>query len=823
VIDTVWIFVCAFLVFIMQPGFMCLESGLTRSRNSINVAMKNVTDFCCSILVFWIVGYSLMYGKSYSGIAGWGDEGKNFGLEGSAIFIFQAMFCGTSVTILSGAIAERVKFLTYILIAIFVSSAIYPVVGHWVWNEDGWLAKLGFIDFAGATVVHVVGGWCALALLILIGPRRFRFNKFGRASRVYHSNLPMAMMGVMFLWLGWFGFSAGSNLSFDERVGTIIINTILATSSSLIASLIIERIFMGHYSARSVLNGVLAGLVSTTAACNILTPETSIILGVIASAVCFTAELVLLRFKIDDAVSAVPVHLFCGLLASLSAPVAYALHSDNQDILGMLAVQSLGNFSIGLYVFLTMYVFFKIVNRILPVRIDSKEEDVGLNISEHAQENEAYQLIQAMNRQKMGLSSKAKVNAFSDTGLIAMHYNDTIEHLEITKEKLERSKNQYEVLSKNSPVGIISVSVDGEIQYVNEKCDEILGISGQELIGLNVIDYQGQSHVLSSLQSLLSQLCEKKHISKQISIEINGELSKYIYVQSSQSYSADETISGFIMTFNDITDRVILEEKLKQSQKLESIGTMAAGVAHEINSPLQFINSNIAFVQNSFESLIDLQRMYTDMLADLGASVETNERKLDTDFLINEVPIALEQTMDGVNRVSKIIQSMKELVHPSSSEFGFCDVNRTIENSTVITRNEWKVAANIHLDLDESLPEAWCVESEMSQVFIVLIVNACHAIMEAKPDRKGDLKITSKLENNFIQVKFLDNGPGIPEDVIGRIFDPFFTTKDVGKGSGQGLSIAHRIITDGHKGEILVKSKVGKGTLFIVNIPIQKR
>ena len=819
--DISWVLTCAALVFFMQAGFLCLESGLTRSRNSINVAMKNIADISLAIMLYWAVGFTVMYGDSLNGWIGYANSLVDHSSENISFFIFQAMFCGTAVTILSGAIAERVKFSVYLIITLVVASFIYPVVGHWVWNQAGWLAQTGFIDFAGSTVVHSVGGWSALALLLIIGARKNRFGKDGKPAHVYHSNLPKAMLGVLILWFGWLGFNGGSALGINDTVPLIILNTILAGCAGLITSLYVERVLLKHYSARSSLNGVLAGLVAITASCHLVDPLGAIAIGATSAVVAFALEMLLLHYRIDDAVSAIPVHLGGGVWGTLAVPVFSHADAMQAPLVDFFLIQLNGVLIIGLFSFVMTYCIFRLINFFYPLRIDDYSEEIGLNISEHSQGNEAYELIKVMEQQSISndLSTRAAVNEFSDTGLIARYYNKSLESLEQASRELELNKLKYEAISKNSPVGIISVNPAGSCVFANAVVADILELDIELLIGSNLLIYSGKDASLLALQSWIRKVLEAPEVSGEYEFRCRKGHLKSVYLQVGLETDIDGSPKGFILTLNDVTERVQLEQQLKHAQKMESIGQMAAGIAHEINSPLQFISSNIGFIQDSFASLITMQKVYTDMLCNLGDSQQTSEEDDELEYLTEEIPVAIEQTIDGVNRVSSIIQSMKQMVHPSSSELSSCNLNRTIENIMVITRNEWKIVADMKLDLNQALPEVTCCESEISQVLIILIVNACHAIVDACPEEKGLIKVTSRFNDSAVMISVLDNGPGIADDVIDKIFDPFFTTKEVGKGTGQGLSIAYRIIFDQHKGKLQVRSKPGTGTVFSITLP----
>ena len=300
-VDTLWVIDCAILVFIMQAGFMCMETGLSRHKNSINVALKNAADFGVSVVIFWIFGFGLMFGSSYNGFFGtdlFFFQTSN--AEYMTYFVFQAMFVATAATIISGAVAERMKFNGYLIITILATGIIYPIVGHWAWSSSylsnvgntnellniteqvttsGWLTNLGFIDFAGSTIVHSVGGWIAFSAVIIIGPRIGKYSEANK-GKFTGSSFPLAVLGTLILWFGWFGFNGGSNGAMDDTVPLILINTFLAAAFGLLTSLCTSFIIYKKPDPFYVVLGPLAGLVSITAGCNSMTTVVAIIVGI---------------------------------------------------------------------------------------------------------------------------------------------------------------------------------------------------------------------------------------------------------------------------------------------------------------------------------------------------------------------------------------------------------------------------------------------------------------------------------------------------------------------------------------------------------------
>jgi len=319
VLDIMWILVAGILVFFMQAGFTLVETGFTRSKNTINIIMKNFMDFCIGSLGFWIIGYTIMYGKDISGIIGNPKLFFNNATEMHSLF-FQTVFCATAATIVSGAIAERTKFSTYLIFSALMTVIIYPISGHWVWG-NGWLSKLGFIDFAGSSVVHSVGGWAALVAALLVGPRIGKYTK-GKSNAIPGHSMLFGALGVFILWLGWFGFNGGSQLAMSgdnaNAVSRIIITTNLAAAAGALSSLFLTWFKYGKPDLSMTLNGTLAGLVAITAGCATVDNFGATAIGIIAGIiVVYAIEFVDKALKIDDPVGAISVHGICGALGTL--------------------------------------------------------------------------------------------------------------------------------------------------------------------------------------------------------------------------------------------------------------------------------------------------------------------------------------------------------------------------------------------------------------------------------------------------------------------------------------------------------------------------
>lgn len=381
-LNATWVVTAAILVFFMQAGFALLEAGSTRAKNSINVMMKNYMDFCLATMVFWAVGYGVMFGEAKTGWFGSSD----FFLDGASdhdyiLLLFQSMFAATAATIVSGAIAERTKFVSYMIAAILITAIIYPVYGCWAWNTSGWLAQKGFVDFAGSSVVHSVGGWCALAAAIIVGPRLGRFDRdTGAAREIPGHNLSLVALGGFILWMGWFGFNAGSTLSASEKIGGIALNTQLGGCAGALGTVIFCAIFRKPMLLTACVNGSLGGLVAVTAGCASMDPRYAILTGFVAGFIILPSTRLLESFRIDDVVGAVPVHLVCGIWGTLAAGLFYRGDLFNLDRVG---TQLVGIGAAAAWAFFGSLILLHLIHLAIGMRVDTSDEQRGLDFTEH--------------------------------------------------------------------------------------------------------------------------------------------------------------------------------------------------------------------------------------------------------------------------------------------------------------------------------------------------------------------------------------------------------------------------------------------------------
>jgi len=778
-IDSLWVLLCAFLVCFMQGGFLCLETGLTRNKNNINVAMKNLVDLAVSVFIFWLFGFALMFGSSFNGWLGVSDFALNLSAirHSDTIFlIFQAVFCGTAVTILSGAIAERMDFIGFVLISMLIAGLIYPVFGHWAWNGlntgtmNGFLSQLGFIDFAGSTVVHSLGGWAALAILLIIGPRTGRFPKNAAYKDINGSNIPLAALGTLLLWIGWFGFNGGSTLSLNEQVPGIIGNTFIAGSTGLITALGISwyqtKIAKVHYA----INGILAGLVAITASANAVSTASAALIGMVGAIVMLLTEEWLIRKKIDDAVGAIPVHLAAGIWGT----IAVALFGD-PVILGtglamaeQLLAQIAGIILCGIWTFGITYLIFKNLDKFIKLRVSLQDEKVGLNISEHGASTELLDLFTVMNHQsKTGdLSLRVPVEPFTQVGQIAEKYNKVLGTLENAEIELKTSMDQL-------------VSAQSELV---------------------------EAEKMAALGQLISGIAH----------EINTPLGTIRAAIGNIAKSYDASIKALPQILNTLSqkEKTLFYQILKHSKENN-----------------QFLSSKEErkcrrSLRNQLTDLeISQATSFADMLTDIGVyeSIETylpifqheNAKEIvEVAYRLARIHRNKDNIQLSIERAAKIVFALKHYARQSHGQsMEETDLALSIDTVLTLYQNQLKQGVEVTKNF-QAIPKVSCYPDELMQVWTNLIHNAIQAMKNM-----GKLEISLCQKEDKVAIEITDNGPGIPQDILASIFNPFFTTKPVGQGTGLGLSIVNKIIKK-HQGDISVESQAGK-TTFSVLLPIQ--
>jgi Amt family ammonium transporter len=403
--DYMWTLVAAALVFFMQAGFAMVEAGFTRAKNAVNIMMKNLMDFSMGTLCFWAIGFGLMFGASGTGFFGTtGFFLSDFQVDGDpwvlAFWMFQVVFAATAATIVSGAMAERTKFSGYLIYTAVVTGLIYPIFGSWAWgslfNGSGWLENLGFIDFAGSTVVHSVGGWAALAGTLVLGPRLGKYTAEGSVRPILGHNIPLAALGVFILWLGWFGFNPGSTTAAGKDIAMIFVNTNLAAAAGAVMAMMVSWRKFGKPEVSMSLNGALAGLVGITAGCANVTPASAVMIGAVAGVIVVFSVLFFDRIRIDDPVGAISVHGVCGAWGTLAAGL-FNIGGISPAVIG---VQLVGIGACFLWTFPAAWALFKLIDIFLGLRVSEEEELEGLDAVEHG--GHAYPDFTTINHGSMG-------------------------------------------------------------------------------------------------------------------------------------------------------------------------------------------------------------------------------------------------------------------------------------------------------------------------------------------------------------------------------------------------------------------------------------
>jgi len=393
-VNNTWMLVATFLVFIMHLGFASLEAGLTQSKNTVNILFKNVSIIAIGILTYAVCGFNLMYPGEFNGYFGFAGFGITNPIGSAGLidyaggaytyftdFIFQAMFAATAATIVSGAVAERIKLSSFLIFSTVYVAIIYPVAGSWKWGA-GWLDQLGFYDFAGSTLVHSVGGWAALVGAILVGSRLGKYGQNGQIKPILGHNMPLATIGVFLLWFGWYGFNGGSVLSADPGgVSLVFVTTTLAAAAGVIGAMITSWYVSKKPDLSMILNGSLAGLVGITAGADVISPMNSVLVGFIAGIIVVLSVIQLDKLKIDDPVGAISVHLVCGIWGTLAVGIFSAAHS--------LYVQALGVVAYGIFCLIGSILIFTVLKYSIGLRVSEDEEIIGLDIGEHDMESYA--------------------------------------------------------------------------------------------------------------------------------------------------------------------------------------------------------------------------------------------------------------------------------------------------------------------------------------------------------------------------------------------------------------------------------------------------
>jgi len=517
-----WVITCAALVFLMQAGFMCLEAGLAAAKHSINVAIKNLADFIIAFILFWVVGYGLMFGETHGGLFGWSDF--FIGVDDPwrlAFFVFQSVFVGTAATIDSGAIAGRAKFRTYLIISGVISAVIYPIFGHWAWgglfhDQAGWLELRGFKDFAGSTVVHSVGGWMALVGVIVIGPRIGKFKEDGTPRKLAPHSMTMAILGAFILFFGWFGFNCGSTLEASSDIAGIAMNTVLGACFACVSASAISWIMspLKRPEVEMVANGLLGGLVAITAGCAFVGTVGSMWIGLGAGVIVYVViEAMEKIFKLDDVVGAVAVHGCCGAWGTIALGFfILPEHLGDMSRMDQIGIQLLGVFVCFVWTFGIGYLLIKGIDITTGgMRVSREDELMGLNLAEHGFKMSHLDAIEAMHyiAQTGDLSKRVDVEIGTEMGQVAVTFNGMLDKLEdaveVTQKVAEGDLTQ--TVEPKGDKDILGHSINNMVQSLRQFVDRIESVSGGLTGSVESLDHSSND-LFSSNQELTSSIDE---------------------------------------------------------------------------------------------------------------------------------------------------------------------------------------------------------------------------------------------------------------------------------------------------------------------------
>ena len=805
-IDIIWVVLSAGLVFFMQAGFLCVESGLTRNKNNINVAVKNLTDFSVSTALFWLFGFGLMFGSTTGGWLGTNAFAPDYNSDISFGFLlFQIMFCGTAVTILSGAIAERVRFVSYIIIAALVSGITYPVFGHWAWNglmtgeSTGWLIDLGFVDFAGSTVVHSIGGWSALAILLVIGSRSGRFNADGSVNRITGGNLPLAALGVMLLWFGWFGFNGGSTLSASgdntDIIIRVLVNTVIAGAFGTIAALGAGWPLYQRAEVHLIMNGALAGLVAVTANAHAVSLPAAAIIGAVGGVVMVAVDELMIRFRIDDAVGAIPVHLGAGMWGTLAVGIF-----GQRELLGtdlargeQIVAQLIGIAVAAAWAFGTTYILMQGLNRLSPLRVSAEQEQIGLNVSEHGATNELQDLFVVLNEQEHtgDLSLRAPIEPFTEVGQIAARYNRVME-------ALQGAVTRTENIVRSAMDAIVTFSAENFlILSLNPAAETIFGHSSAQLVGQPITTLLTTEH-----QDIHRLLLEASLQESHVEIEGQHANGNKFPLEVALTENADSSAESFMMgIFRDISERKAYEAELRFAKDAaeaanRSKSTFLANMSHELRTPLNAVIG------------------YGDMILSELYGPLTEKQKDRMERIVQNGHLLLGH-INSILDLSKIEAGRMDLYIETFT------ISAMLSNvASTVTPLAHKNHNKLERDFDENLGTMHSDMTKIQQIMLNLLSNACKftedgtITLRARREMLGDAGV--------IVMSVSDTGIGMTPEQLEKVFDEFAqadasTTRQYG-GTGLGLALVSRF-AEMLGGHVAVESTLGEGSTFTVTVP----
>ncbi len=808
-LDLAWVLICSALIFTMQAGFCLLEAGLVRAKNSVNVAIKNLMDFCVSSLLFWAIGFGLMFGTSVGGWIGVShfSPGAESGPKFLAFLLFQVVFCSTATTIVSGAVAERMRFGAYLVLCAVLSCLVYPLLGHWVWNDGprpGWLRQLGFVDFAGSTVVHSLGAWFALATLLAIGPRRGRFDAGTRLIRPH--NLILATLGVFLLWFGWFGFNGGSSLAPDGVAARAILNTILAGAAGGIAGGLTAWKFIGQPRIEPMLNGVLGGLVGVTAGCHVFAPWAAAAVGGAAGAIVFFADAWLIRWKIDDAVSAVPVHGFAGVWGTLAVAIfasPAALGFAGRSGWHQMGVQTLGVLVCGGFAFGAGWLTCRVASRFMTLRAEPEDELAGLNFAEHGASTDLGDLLDEMQRQQQtgDFSQEVGVEPHTEVGQIAERYNRVLKRVQREISAHATAEQRYRDIFENAIEGIYQSSPEGHYLTANPALARIYGYESPEELMATVSDISRQVYVHPGRRQEFAAALEQDGQFTGFESEVYRRDGQIIWISESGHAvrHSDGTLLYYEGTVEDITRRKENERLICEKQRADAASAaksnFLARMSHEIRTPLNGVVGMLELLEGT--PLSPQQSQYTRICHSSAQALLS---------VINDI-LDLSKIEAGKLTLERIEFDLQEVVDDIVEMFGHRAESRGLTLLGLI---------------DADVPQLVVNDPERLRQVLINLVNNAIKFTETGDVRVQVCVVLRSAEAVELRFAVADSGPGIPLEKQAQLFEAFsqldVSTARTHGGSGLGLTIC-RDLVELMGGRLQVESQPGSGATFWFSIP----
>jgi Amt family ammonium transporter len=769
-VNHVWTATAAALVFFMQAGFLLLEAGAVRSKNSVNVAQKNLMDFVMSTVCFGALGYMLMFGNSVGGWIGWQPELLFFGSAGDwslTFFVFQLMFCGTAATIMSGAVAERMTINGYIFGALLIATLIYPVAGHWAWggllngSEEPLLAKYGFMDFAGSSVVHSVGAWVALAAIIIIGPRKGKFDENGNPRRLHGHSPVLATLGAIILWVGWLGFNGGSLLSGTRDFASVIVNTVVAGGAGGATLMIVGRIHSGLFKPEATINGLLGGLVAITASADVMTAQMSFLIGALGAVVVHVSTYLLENIlKLDDPLGAIPVHGFAGAFGTLA--VAFFAPADTLlagSRLSQLTVQLGGVALFFVWSFGVAYAVFKVTDMILKsspgggggLRVSDLYEREGLNVHEHDAPMGTGILLEAMAQVARDHSSKLEkieIDYGDEAYETSILYNRIIDNIGADRAR-EEEKYQAEKAKRMAVEGEVAevvracasgdfskrLETEGRKDFllelckgINALCDTTEGAMKSIESSLNAVStgdlgqrmeghYGGQlSDIQTALNRTLDRLSEiVDDVQQSVSAAGAGNFQMHVDAEGKEGFFRDLCLS--VNGLCDISERGLCE--LLDTLTRFGDGDLTASMSDQYKGRFAEISAAVERMSNGIGGLLaSVQESALDVMTDGQSIADDGEQVVD---LSKRQVDALQTVTTSINNLLETAKSSAEQAEYASK---VCtSANENTSNGQRLASQLSEQIADINRSTDEIVAALELIE-DISMQTNLLSLNA---------------------------------------------------------------------------------------------------